>query len=253
MCSGPSARSCLTICLSVLWICYGATHALMNPDFETVPNRVWLTDGPNTRRLAQGDKPSVVTGARQNRYGHIGDTDGRGANGENFSRIFQAFVCQDTLTTGEHCTVTFRFRSLLLKGELAWVLMKSKAQQRAWLIPNSNNRWAAGRKTVTLPDGCKELESIYIEFGMIKLTGAPIGGRLSIDGLKHRCDQQVGAPQTPDQDWEFLPAFPKPESSKAIIQDEISLVIVPSEGRTATAVVVLLSFLVFFWRQRRNV
>ena len=116
------------------------THAVTNGNFENIPNRSWFTDGPNAPRLAQGDRPAIVAAVNGNRYGHIGDGNGIGADGENPSRFFQWFCCADSTSLGEDCIVSFRFRSVLLAGEMAWVRIRSPTRQRAKVIPNSNNQ-----------------------------------------------------------------------------------------------------------------
>lgn len=245
--SRPSHRSlALAFCLGLL--ASHPAHAVKNGDFEGVPNTSWLTDGPNAVRMAQGDGPSIRVAPNGNRYGHLGDVDGIGRDGENFTRVFQWFACQDSVTMGGiHCEVSFRFRTLLLAGELAWVRMKSAQQQRVWSIPHSNNQWAAGRRRIVLPNECQG--RIFLEFGMIKQAGGKIGGRLNIDDVQHRCT--VGAPGAPPGgNWNFLPGVPERDSSRVIPQDRITLI--PYEGGNLTIVALVLAGVVLIVMRLRR-
>ena len=218
-----------------------------NGDFKQNPNLIWHTDGSNTLRVAQGDSPTIVIGARGNRYGHVGDADGRGLNGENPSRMFTWFACVDSVSLGNHCTVSFRFRTLLLQGELAWVRMRTPNQKRVWQIPNSNNQWAAGRRSVTLPGACGQ--NVFIDFGMFKQGGGQVGGRLNIDDIEHRCS--LNAPQPPaDQNWNFLPTIPVRDSSVVVRPEQISIVFV--QGDLTIAILILVGIGLLFWSFRKS-
>jgi len=242
-------RGYLLLMVSV-WLVSSQSASAMdmgNGKFEHPQNRHWYTDGPNVPRMAPGDGPSIKMAPNGNRYGHVGDADGRGADGENPSRIFQWFGCADSTSIDPHCTVSFRFRSLLLPGELAWVRMKSQAQQRVWAIPHSNNQWAAGRKSITLPNECSK--QIFLEFGMIKQAGGKIGGRLNIDDVEYDCT--IGAAADPGGNWHFLPPEPDRDSSRVMPHDEAMLV--SHDGGNlwiTTLIMVSLALIVFKLRRR---
>ena len=91
--------------------------AVTNGDFEHVPNRSWLRSDADGQRQEQGDRPAMAMGVKGNRYGHVGDGDGRGSDGENPSRLFQWFDLEDSTSIGGDCAVSFQFRTLLLPGE----------------------------------------------------------------------------------------------------------------------------------------
>ena len=218
-----------------------------NGDFQTVPNRAWNTNSPNASRLVKGDRPLVLNGANGNNYGHIGDSDGIGAHGENPSRIFQWFSCAHKLGIDPHCTVTFRFRSLLVSGELAWVRMKSSSRQRVWAIPNSNNQWAAGRRFVTLSNVCDK--TLFIDFGMIKQAGGKISGRLNIDDVEFQCNDLPVQPPVA-AGWGFLPEVPKADSSTVVKNAPISMMTIRGKGNIAVAVLLMFSILLIFRKLR---
>ena len=226
------------------------THAVTNGNFEKIPNRSWFTDGPNAPRLAQGDRPAIVAAVNGNRYGHIGDGNGIGANGENPSRFFQWFSCGDSLSFGQDCIVSFRFRSLLLPGEMAWVRIRSPTRQRAKVIPNSNNQWAAGRMSIRLPGGCEE-GPLFIDFGTIKQAGGQIGGRLNIDDVEHRCDIPGDPPPPQGDEWDFLPPVPDEEDVEPVPMDELSMIAPSWEGSIALSLLILLSVLLLVIKLRR--
>ena len=124
---------------------------------------------------------------------------------------------------------------------------KSPRQQRAWAIPNSNNQWAAGRRSVTLPDECDH--RIFIDFGMIKQGGGNISGRLNVDDIQFRCDSTDGLPPQ-GGNWNFLPQIPEQDSSVVVPQDQLSLV--TGEGNLVVAALILLSILLFLLKLRRS-
>ncbi len=253
MSSGPSNRNhILPRCLLVLAVWYSALplHAVTNGSFEQTPTRTWLTDGHNTPGIAQGDRPIVAVGVRGNRYGHVGDSDGKQADGENPGRIFQWFACGDSVSLGSHCAVSFRFRTLLLPGELAWVRVQSSNQRRVLLIPNSNNQWTAGRTTIILPDGCEE-DQVYLEYGMIKKVGGQVGGRLNIDDVEHRRDIRAGLPAH-EEDWGFLPPIPEREAADPLPGDPISTIFLPREGQEKVGFLILACIAMFAWKLRNS-
>ena len=240
----------------IIWILAGLAlstvdvGAITNGDFEELPNRTWLTDGRNAHRLAQGDRPGIPLGAKENRYGHIADRDGRGAHGENPSRFFQWFVCEDSLSFGmHHCVVSFRYRTLLVPGELAWVRIRSPNQQRAWGIPNTNNRWAPRRSRLVFPE-CEG--RFYIEFGVINQGGGNIQGRVDVDDVESETTIVEGGGPGPQGDqWDFLPPVPNEEDAEPLPMGETSMIAPPWEGSIALSVLIFLSILLILIKLRR--
>lgn len=224
-------------------------HAISNGDFESLPNQVWLRDGPIAPRLAKGDRAAIVLGANGNHYGHLGDIDGRGADGENPSRFFQWFRCVDSTSIGQDCVIEFRFRALLLPGEFAWVRVQSATQMRALKIPNSNNQWAAFRPRIVLPGGC-DLGLNFLDFGMLNTTGAQVGGRLSIDTVVHRCVMAEEVPPN-DRDWDDLPDIPLERDSERVPLVEIALVVPTAGGSLTLSILILMGVGLFLVKLRR--
>jgi hypothetical protein len=241
----------LNYLISILIILSSAVYgqAFPNGDFQDNPNASWLTDGPNTPKLAQGDGPWIAILPNGNRYAHVGDEDGIGAHGENPSRIFQWFTRVDTISIGPHCRVSFRFRSLLLPGETAWVRMKSPTQQSVWAIPNANNQWAAGVRSATLPNECGC--TILLEFGVIKQAGGNFGGRLNIDDVEFRCYTMGGLPP-PAGNWNHLPPIPDQDSSRVVPNDQVAMMTMPGNGNLAIALLLVFSILVLIRKLRRS-
>jgi hypothetical protein len=224
-------------------------HAISNGDFESLPNHAWLRDGPIAPRLAKGDRAAIVLGANGNHYGHLGDIDGRGADGENPSRFFQWFRCADSTSVGQDCVIEFRFRALLLPGEFAWVRVQSATQMRALKIPHSNNQWAAFRPRIVLPGGCDQGLN-FLDLGMLNTTGAQVGGRLSVDTVVHR---SVTAQEvlSNDRDWNDLPDIPLERDSEHVPLVEIVPVVPTAGGSLTLSILILMGVGLFLVKLRR--
>ena len=116
-----------------------------------------------------------------------------------------------------------------------------------WIIPNSNNQWAAGRKSITLPNECDN--RIFLEFGMIKQAGGKIGGRLNIDDVEFKCDFAPGP--APGGNWNFLPAEPARDSSSVVLHGEKMLVSYDGGNLWVTVLILAsLALIVFKLRKR---
>ena len=221
--SGPPCRSNLSFAglllttLILIATLSSRAHAVTNGDFEQIPNHSWMTDRANAPRAVQGDRPTISVAPNGNHYAHIGDLDGIPAHGESPSRIFQWTDCADTLSIDPDCVVSFRFRALLLQGEVAWVRMSSARGQTVKTIPHSNNQWAAVRLQISRADPCIE-GGAFLEFGLLNRQGNAVGGRLNIDDVRHRCDRQENDP--PDnEDWDFLPDIPDPDDVDPVLRE----------------------------------
>lgn len=92
-------------------------------------------------------RPTSVdqTGVGGNRYGHAGDRDGVGADGENPTRFYQWFPCLslDSVFVGpiDQCRIRFRYRSNLREGETAYVRVGLPGDWSAWRIPDTGGLW----------------------------------------------------------------------------------------------------------------
>lgn len=227
----------------------GPSCAITNGNFERLPNLSWKTDGPNVQKTMQGDRPAIVARMNGSRYGHVGDVDGIGADGENPSRFFQWFSCADSVSIGQHCNVSFQYRTLLLPEERAWVRLWSPLRQSAVELPNANNLWAAGGGSILLHHGCGD-GSLFLEFGILKPAGGQIGGRLSIDNVTHKCSYSEDEPPPPREgDWHFLPPIPEEEESESVIPDETSLIY--GDNSLGLALLILAGIVIFVLKIRK--
>lgn len=222
-------------------------HAVENGDFGRFPNTAWMADRMDGRA---GDRPAVVPGSVGNHFAHLGDRDGRGADGLSPARIYQWIDVPGASGAGPHGRVTFRFQSLLLPDEVAWVRLRSGEHERTLPIPNSNNRWAAIRPTVTVPDGC-DGESLYVEFGMLRRDGGPIGGRLNVDDVKFSCvEDLVGDPGLIE--GLDLPPFPTEEGSVLVHGERTPAATIQANLDPRIAALIVAAIALALFRLRRQ-
>ncbi len=151
---------------------------VLNGDFQASPNLAWMIDRQS--EALPGDAPAIGRGLKQNRFGHVGDRDGRGNHGLTHSRIFQSFVCRggDDVVKN-HCEVAFRYKTGFT-DEMAYVAMTGVAGRRVWRVPSTGGLWS-GPGRVTYPT-CDS--AITIEFGVIGTIGRLVAGYLSVDDVR---------------------------------------------------------------------
>ena len=242
-----SGRFKLSLCLLALsTMGRNACADILNGDFQASPNVAWKTDRQSA--TLPGDAPAIGRGLKQNRFGHVGDRDGRGNHGQIHSRIFQSFVCGGDDIAKKHCEVAFRYKTGFT-DEMAYVALSGPTGRHVWRLPSTGGLWS-GPDRVFYPSRDSVLT---VEFGVVGTADQLVAGYLSVDDVRDTSavlGRQMLAVLEPADEDRVLSGFPAGGGS-VMVELDVRSVYRPRPVSSGIAALVVTGLVLLLWRMSR--